>query len=103
MTVDPERRYINERPQFLILGKRSKNDTSGNKYCTVKVIDLNSGETIIQTDRRYGYGEMWFQYAYEELTKLGLVSKEDRFNHELNSKRFVKECITEVRKSDLTW
>ena len=91
-----------EQPQFFILGKRWFDKINGNTYHSVKIIDLSNGETIIKTDRVYGYGEHWKQTAYEELTKLDLVKKEDRFNHELNRSRFIYECIDVSKKGDLT-
>lgn len=86
---------------FLIVGKRWFQKTYGNTYHTVKIIDLESGKTIVDTPRTYGYGEHWKQTAYEELTKLGLVEKKDRFNHALNQERFICEVLDVPRQRDL--
>ena len=87
---------------WFILAKKWFDKVNGNTYHTVKVIDLETGETIIKTPITYGYGDHWMQTAYEELVKLGLVDKADRFNHELNRQRFITEVIDVSRKRDLT-
>ena len=87
--------------RFFILGKKWFDKVNGNTYHTVKIVDLDSGETIVKTERAYGYGDHWKQTAYEELTKLGLVLKEDRFNHELNRERFIYEVVDVPRRRDL--
>lgn len=87
--------------RFFILGKKWFDKVNGNTYHSVKIVDLESGETIVRTPRTYGYGEQYVQTAYEELTKLGLVEKVDRWNHELNRERFIIECVDVPRKRDL--
>jgi hypothetical protein len=89
------------KPQYLILGRKWWDSLNGNTYHSVKVVDLGSGETLIKRRKTYGYGGMYVQTAYEGLTELGLVVKEDRFNHELNRSRFIIECVDVKNEEDL--
>jgi len=87
--------------KYLIVGRKWFDKTYGNTYHTVKIRDLENGETIVQTDMQYGYGDHYRQTAYFELVKLGLAKEEDYNNHALNRERFIYEVVEVQRKRDL--
>jgi len=87
--------------QYLVIGKRWFDKTYGNTYHTVKIRDVTTGETIIETPMQYGYGDHYRQTAYFELVKMGLVKEEDYNNHALNRERFIYEVVDVQRKRDL--
>lgn len=87
--------------KYLILGKLWFQKSYGNTYHSVKIIDLENGETVSVIPKTYGYGEQYRQTAYDKLVSLGLVDKKDRFNHELNFKRFVYQRLEVLRERDL--
>jgi hypothetical protein len=90
------------RPKYLVEGWRWFDKVNGNTYHTILVTDLDTGEEIYRSPHmEYGYGEQWQHTAYQELTKKGLVKEEDRFNHELNRKRFLYRVTDVTRKKDL--
>jgi hypothetical protein len=93
---------IPKSPQYLIQGYKWFDGTYGNTYHTVTITDLKTGRVIHRdTTMRYGYGDQWKQSAYDELKKSGLVKEHDRFNHELNGKRFIYSETEVQRKKDL--
>jgi hypothetical protein len=100
----PKRKEKQEtnRPKYLVEGYRWFDKINGNTYHTVFITDLDTGETIYKSPyMEYGYGEQYQQTAFDELKKLGFVKDEDRFNHELNRKRFIYRVTDVNRKKDL--
>ena len=87
--------------KYVIEGKLWFDKINGNTYHSVNIIDVNKNESIINIPMTYGYGEQWKHTAYDELIKLKLVKDKDRFNHELNSKRFIYIVSDVNRKKDL--
>ena len=75
--------------KFVIEGKKWFDKINGNTCHSVKIIDTNTNQEIAEIPFNYGYGEQWKQTAYDELIKKGLAKEKDRFNHELNRKRFI--------------
>lgn len=90
------------KPKYLIEGYKWFDKINGNTYHTILITDLETGETIYKSPTMvYGYGEGYRQTAYDELKKMGKVTEEDRFNHELNRKRFIYRVTNVTRKKDL--
>jgi len=89
-------------PQFLVNGYKWLDKVNGNTYHSVIITDLKTGNEIYRSPTMvYGYGEQWKHTAYDELKKKGLVTEEDRFNHDLNRKRFIYNETNVSRKKDL--
>jgi hypothetical protein len=89
-------------PQYLIEGFRWLDKTYGNAYHSVIITDLKTGAEVYRSPYEvYGYGSQWEHTAYDELQKLGKVKEVDRFNHDLNSKRFIYRLKDVQRKKDL--
>jgi len=84
--------------EFIIIARKWFN--SGNTYHNVEIYD-NDKNLISESGLTYGYGEAWKQTAYNILKKKGLVKEKDRFNHDLNRKRFFYSCSKVTRKRDL--
>jgi len=87
--------------KYLIEGKKWFDKVNGNTYHSVYITDVQTNKLIAKSEMEYGYGDQWKQTAYEELMKLGLATKEDRFNHELNRERFLFVDSDVTRKKDL--
>lgn len=90
--------------KYLIIGRRWFDRINGNTYHSVEIVEIILGredETIATIPMTYGYGDQYKHTAYDELIRLGLAKEEDRFNHELNRKRFRYECFDVSRKRDL--
>jgi len=87
--------------KYVIEGKRWFDKINGNTYHSVSIIDVETNKTISYIPLTYGYGEQYKHNAYDELKKLKLVKEKDRFNHELNRKRFIFICNDVMRKKDL--
>lgn len=97
-----EKKENNDSPKFLVEGYKWFDKVNGNTYHTIMITDLKTGQIIHKSPHLvYGYGEQWQQTAYDELKKKGLVKEEDRFNHELNRKRFIYRVTDVNRKKDL--
>ena len=98
----PKEQKVLDRPKYLIEGYRWFDKVNGNTYHTVLITDLDTGATVYKSSNmEYGYGEQWQQTAYDELIKMGKTKKEDRFNHDLNRKRFIYRVTDVNRKKDL--
>jgi hypothetical protein len=98
----PKEKKTSDRPKYLVEGYRWFDKVNGNTYHTVLITDLDSGEVIYKSpSMQYGYGEQWQQTAYDELKKMGKTKEEDRFNHDLNRKRFIYRVTDVTRKKDL--
>lgn len=92
----------NESSQFLVEGYRWFDKVNGNTYHKVVITDLKTKEEVYRSpDIVYGYGDQWQQTAYKELVNKGLAKEEDRFNHDLNRKRFIYRVTDVTRKKDL--
>jgi hypothetical protein len=87
--------------KYIIIGKRWFDKVNGNTYHSTTVIDVDTNEQVAYSGVVYGYGDSWKQTGYDELKKLGLVKEEDRFNHELNHKRFIYVDAGYHNKRDL--
>lgn len=89
--------------KYLIEGRRWFNKVNGNTYHTVTITNiLPEGEALItQIPLTYGYGDQYIHTAYDWLVKNGHAKEEDRFNHELNRKRFIYTVADVGRKGDL--
>lgn len=97
-----EKKKQTNRPKYLVEGYKWFDKVNGNTYHTVVITDLDTNETIYKSPHIvYGYGDQYQHSAYDELKKIGLVKEEDRFNHELNRKRFIYRVIDVNRKKDL--
>ena len=92
--------------RYLIEGRKHF-DKHGNTYHAVTITSLSPksfGEAVFNSSAKaYGYGEHWKQTAYEELTRLRKVRKEDQHNHELNRKRFIYRVHDVNAARDLIW
>lgn len=75
--------------KYVIVGKKWHDDVNGNTYHSVSIVDAKTNKEIYHSPVTYGYDEAWKQTAYEWLVKKGLAKEEDRWNHELNRKRFI--------------
>ena len=76
--------------KYLIEGFEWFDKVNGNSYHTIKITKLSTNEVIYKSDNIvYGYGDQYIQTSYDILIKMGLVKEEDRFNHNLNHKRFI--------------
>ena len=87
--------------KFIIVGKKWHDDVNGNTYHSVQVIDTTTNKLINKPQLTYGYDDQWKQTAYDDLKKLGKVDEKDRFNHELNRKRFIFIDAGFHKKKDL--
>lgn len=88
--------------KYVIIGKRWFDRVNGNTYHTVNIINTASNESIYTSNCMvYGYGDQWKHTAYDSLILLKLATEKDRFNHDLNSKRFIYICSDVTRKKDL--
>ena len=97
-----ERKSISNYPKYLMEGYRWFDRVNGNTYHSVIITDLKSGKEVYRSPHAiYGYGDQWQHTGYDELKKLGLTKEEDRFNHELNHKRFIYRVTDVNRKKDL--
>ena len=97
-----EKKESFDRPKYLVEGYKWFDKVNGNTYHTVLITDLETEKTVYKsTHLVYGYGEQWQHTAYDELKQKGLVKEEDRFNHELNRKRFIYRVTDVNRKKDL--
>ena len=74
--------------RYLIEGWKWFDSPNGNTYHSVRVSDLSNDKVVVKKIFVYGYGNQWEQTGYDLLIKENLVKEEDRFNHELNRKRF---------------
>jgi hypothetical protein len=98
----PKEKKISSRPKYLIEGYRWFDKINGNTYHTIRITDLDTGETIYKSPTiQYGYDDHYRQTAYEELKKMGKVKEEDRSNHDLNRKRFIYRVTDVTRQKDL--
>lgn len=87
--------------KYIIVGKKYF-DSNGNTYHVVRIIDADSNKEIYESPVTYGYGDQWRQTAYDELKKQGKAKEDDRFNHEMNRKRFIYiDSGYVTRKKDL--
>lgn len=75
--------------QFIIIGKMWHDNINGNTYHNTTVLDARTGKVVAQSGFTYGYGEQWKHTGYDMLVNKGLVGESDRFNHELNRRRFI--------------
>ena len=87
--------------KYVINGFKWFERVNGNTYHNVNIIDVETNTLIVSSGMVYGYGSQWEHTAYDALIKLGLVNEEDRHNHELNRKRFLKFVVDVPRKKDL--
>ena len=89
--------------KYLIEGRKWFDKINGNTYHSVTItrITENENEIIAEIPMTYGYGDGYQQTAYDKLIQRGLVKEEDRFNHELNHKRFIYVVSDVSRKKDL--
>ena len=93
---------IRQRPKYLVEGYRWFDKVNGNTYHTVYITNLDTGELIHKSPHLiYGYGDQYRHTAYDKLIKMGKVKEEDRFNHELNRRRFIYRVTDVNRKKDL--
>lgn len=77
--------------KYMITSYEWFDKTYGNSYFSAVITKLsNKGAIDIAfLPFQYGYGDQYKHESYSTLVKLGLVKEEDRFNHELNNKRFI--------------
>jgi hypothetical protein len=87
--------------KFVVIARKWFDKVNGNTYHSVVVVDANTNKRIVEVPFRYGYGDQWKHTAYDELIKKGYVKEKDRFNHELNRKRFIYTVTDVQRKKDL--
>lgn len=87
--------------KYLIEGFKWFDKINGNSYFSVDITRLKNNKLIISTGICYGYGDQYIQKGYTELVKLGLCKEKDRFNHDLNNKRFIYREIKNCLKRDL--
>jgi len=88
--------------KYLIEGFEWFDKINGNSYHTIRITDLNKNEVIYKSDNIvYGYGNQYEHTAYKKLIGLGLVKKEDEYNHELNHKRFIFRKQDNMLKRDI--
>jgi glutamate formiminotransferase len=78
-----------ENKKYVINGVKWFDRINGNTYHTVSIIDVDSNETIYNSDITYGYDDAWRQTAYTWLVKNNKAEEKDRFNHDMNHKRFI--------------
>lgn len=96
-----ERNRIRQIKKYVIEGRRWFDKLYGNTYHTVYITDVTTNNIIYESPMTYGYGSQWQQTAYDWLVKHKLAREEDRFNHELNRKRFIYVENDVSRKKDL--
>ena len=88
--------------KYIINGYRWFDKVNGNTYHTVTIDRVSDHKRIFESEYIvYGYGDQYKQTAYDELIKLKLVKESDRFNHDLNRKRFFYYVHDVTRKKDL--
>jgi len=87
--------------KYLIEGFEWFDKANGNSYHSVNITNINTNKLIVSTGLNYGYGDQYEQTAYKELINLSLVKEKDRFNHELNRKRFIYRKTENCLKRDL--
>lgn len=77
--------------KYLITGYEWFDKTNGNSYfsCRIEQITKEGTKLIAKLPFQYGYGEHYRQQAYKQLVEMGKAKEEDRFNHDLNHKRFI--------------
>ena len=89
--------------RYQIIANKWFDKIGGNTYHSIQITDLSDFKVISVKNMVYGYDEEYKQTAYKELIDLGLVKEEDRFNHDLNGKRFLFVCCDVDRKRDLNF
>ena len=89
--------------KYLIEGRKWFDKINGNTYHSVTITKITEkeNEVITEIPMSYGYEDAYKQTAYDKLIQMGLVRKEDRYNHDLNRNRFIYVVSDVSRKKDL--
>jgi len=95
------KRYIKMTNKYLIEGFEWFDKINGNSYHKANITDIKTNKLIYSSGLCYGYDNQYEQTAYDGLIELGLVKKEDRYNHAKNKRRFIYRKTENCLKRDL--